>query len=706
MTAPIRAASGAALGLAASLVLACASSSGTRQNVAPAQGASPARGEPITLLTGAEAAQIALLEDARSTGGGALLAHLHDARPEIRTRAAQALGRIALADAGAEVTTALCRRLEDQESRVRAAAAFALGLRADPESAGVLRSYLNDPDPLVRARVVEAASKLPDQPELRAAIREAMLDPDPRVQIEAVVATTRWSSEDPDAAEVDSALLGVLRPLRNARREAGEPRDEVVWYALFALQRRTSEIGRGPFLEHADSADPLARLFSVRGLARLQPDDSSTAALVRALDDDDWRVAYEAAAGLEGRGGARCAEALVDAARHPSAHVRARVAVSLGHVDEGAGGVDLALGSLASDRSDSVRAGALEGRAARRAPDDAARLVESALHDDSFVVRAAAVRAAAALESRLAVPLLAALAGDRDALVAGAALETLAEHPTPAARELLRTRLGDPDAGARLAAVLALAELAAADEVAPLVRALDTADGENADEIAAGALRALGQAGGDEARDAIARARAHASPYVRRVADAVLRERFAGYEPPPVTVPERAADPVPLPGREIELWTHQPLVEIVTERGSLVFELLPAVAPVHVHNFLALAARDHYDGLRFHRVVPNFVVQGGDHRGDGNGATTWRGGSLRHEIGPLEFGRGALGMPRAEDLDGGGSQIFVTHRPTPHLDGRYTLFGVLREGGDVLDAIEMGDRILDVRPALRPNARP
>jgi cyclophilin family peptidyl-prolyl cis-trans isomerase len=92
------------------------------------------------------------------------------------------------------------------------------------------------------------------------------------------------------------------------------------------------------------------------------------------------------------------------------------------------------------------------------------------------------------------------------------------------------------------------------------------------------------------------------------------------------------------------------------------------------------------------------VIQGGDYRGDGNGGTTWLGeSSLRHEIGPRKYLRGSLGMPRNDDPDSGGSQLFVTHRPTPHLDGRYTIFGELRAGFDVLDAIEIGDVIRSAR---------
>jgi cyclophilin family peptidyl-prolyl cis-trans isomerase len=136
------------------------------------------------------------------------------------------------------------------------------------------------------------------------------------------------------------------------------------------------------------------------------------------------------------------------------------------------------------------------------------------------------------------------------------------------------------------------------------------------------------------------------------------------------------------------------MVEITTTHGTMSFELFPAEAPIHVYNFMSLVEAGRYDGLTFHRVVPDFVVQGGDYRGDGNGGKPWEGEALRAEFTPRKYTRGSLGMPRNEDPDSGGSQFFVTHLPTPHLDGRYTIFGELRTGGTVLDQIEVGDRIL------------
>ena len=108
--------------------------------------------------------------------------------------------------------------------------------------------------------------------------------------------------------------------------------------------------------------------------------------------------------------------------------------------------------------------------------------------------------------------------------------------------------------------------------------------------------------------------------------------------------------------------------------------------------FVALARKNYFDGIAFHRVVPNFVVQGGDPRGDGNGGPGYQ---IRCEINTAPYARGAVGMALS-GKDTGGSQFFVTHSPQPHLDGGYTVFARVTAGMDVVDRLARGDRILSV----------
>jgi cyclophilin family peptidyl-prolyl cis-trans isomerase len=133
---------------------------------------------------------------------------------------------------------------------------------------------------------------------------------------------------------------------------------------------------------------------------------------------------------------------------------------------------------------------------------------------------------------------------------------------------------------------------------------------------------------------------------------------------------------------------------LTSEKGKFTIEFFPEEAPLTVDNFVKLAQGRFFDGLEVHRVVPNFVMQDGDPRGDGNGGPGW---SIRCEINDLRYDRGAVGMALS-GKDTGGSQWFVTHSPQPHLDGGYTVFGrVDEEGMKVVDKIVKGDRILTVR---------
>jgi cyclophilin family peptidyl-prolyl cis-trans isomerase len=130
-----------------------------------------------------------------------------------------------------------------------------------------------------------------------------------------------------------------------------------------------------------------------------------------------------------------------------------------------------------------------------------------------------------------------------------------------------------------------------------------------------------------------------------------------------------------------------------TEKGTFTIDLLPEDAPLTVNNFVKLARAKYFNGLEVHRVVPNFVMQDGDPRGDGNGGPGW---SIRCELNMVPFDRGAVGMALS-GKDTGGSQWFVTHSPQPHLDGGYTVFGRVNESDmKVVDNIVRGDKIISV----------
>lgn len=131
---------------------------------------------------------------------------------------------------------------------------------------------------------------------------------------------------------------------------------------------------------------------------------------------------------------------------------------------------------------------------------------------------------------------------------------------------------------------------------------------------------------------------------------------------------------------------------VTTSKGSFTIELLPEAAPLTVDNFVQLAQRDYFRNVTIHRVVPNFVIQDGDPRGDGNGGPGYQ---IRCEINQVPYDRAAVGMALS-GKDTGGSQWFVTHSPQPHLDGGYTVFGRVIAGMDVVDKIVRGDVIQSI----------
>ena len=116
-------------------------------------------------------------------------------------------------------------------------------------------------------------------------------------------------------------------------------------------------------------------------------------------------------------------------------------------------------------------------------------------------------------------------------------------------------------------------------------------------------------------------------------------------------------------------------------------------APKTVENFVTLAKKGFYNGLTFHRVVPDFVVQGGDPKGNGTGGPGY---TIKAEFNKQKHVRGSLAMARSQHPDSAGSQFYITYGPTPHLDGNYTVFGKVTSGMEHVDRIKQGDRMKSV----------
>lgn len=133
---------------------------------------------------------------------------------------------------------------------------------------------------------------------------------------------------------------------------------------------------------------------------------------------------------------------------------------------------------------------------------------------------------------------------------------------------------------------------------------------------------------------------------------------------------------------------------IVTDKGTIKFELYENEAPITTKNFIELAQKGFYDGLTFHRVEPQFVIQGGDPKGDGTGGSEK---TIPLEINPnLTHKKGAVGMARSQERDSASSQFYICLEDAKFLDGNYAVFGQVIEGQDVVEKIQKGDKMLKV----------
>jgi len=127
--------------------------------------------------------------------------------------------------------------------------------------------------------------------------------------------------------------------------------------------------------------------------------------------------------------------------------------------------------------------------------------------------------------------------------------------------------------------------------------------------------------------------------------------------------------------------------------GEIRLEFYAEDAPKTVENFVTLAKKGFYNGLNFHRVVPDFVVQGGCPKGNGTGGPGYQ---IKAEFNKQKHVRGSLAMARSQDPDSAGSQFYICYGSTPHLDGQYTVFGRVVSGMEHVDRIKQGDKMTAV----------
>ena len=636
------------------------------------------------------------LEDERQLrgGGGDLLALLQDAEPRVRRRAALAAGRVRLGEALPPLTTLL---QSDADPEVRQMAAFAIGLIGDPAGAPPLTAALVDRDPLIQGRAAEALGLIAHQP-AAAAIGAMIAGHVGAGVLNGVIADDLVSPKSPAVEAVRLGIYALVRlggydALASAMLDpAGQPRSRW-WPVAFAFQRMNDPRAVPVLLALLQGEGQLTRSFAARGLAAAKDPKAFSPLLAMAEHaGEPVAVRIQAIRGLAAIGDPRAGAALMRIISTPKAepNLRLESVTALGVLKSPAA-VELLI-DLASDSWPSMRAAALTALS-RTDVDTFMSAMSSLTPDDQWSVRAALATAVGGLERERAEPPLTAMLRDPDQRVVPAVLDALAKVRAGNAATEMLSRLKAEDPVVRAAAARGLATIKAAGSAAALTAAVSLAARDGLYVARAAAIDALVVIDPVAARPVLTAALADKDWAVRVRAAGHLRKLdpaadLSSMRPaPPPSVPELAAvDTFVAP-------QYSPSAYIDTTKGTVQFELAVLDAPRTVANFIALVRKGYFRGVQLHRVVPDFVVQDGDPRGDGEGGPGY---TIRDEINQRPYLRGTVGMA-LDWPDTGGSQFFITHSPQPHLDARYTVFGQVLAGMDVVDALSQGDTIERIR---------
>lgn len=630
----------------------------------------------------------------------AVRAALAHPQPEIRSAAALAVGRIG----DPRERPALERALHDPVPAVRASATFALGLLDAPEALEALGSAAQDADASVRARAAAALGML-QAPSGIGLLEPLLRDPDPGVVAAACYALARY-----EQGSIDVGLLVSLS-------EAEEPGTSLA--AIHVLSRLAAVPSRLSFDDKRKarerlralrlSRDVRIRMLVAQGFA-LPSSIEDAKLLGQLLEDRDPRVRVSATRSL----------CFAGAPLEPYVNRALKASDAL------------------------VVLAAVEGLGRMRGPDAVNRLVEIVARDRRRWLREKAVESMGQADPDMAAAVANGLSRDEDPTIRAASAKLLLGRTDAASLAIATRLLGDQDPRPRTAAIplMAGAEGPLAELVGRFVGAVSM---ETRAAVAQVSGTRLGSAGGPELRQ-------DALSLLERLWDGSAKDRLplvrekvieaaakAGEDPraqallrrgldcPSQSVRWRASRALAdhtgdarvgghaAPNRPLKFymnvlrWAERPrAATVAVERpgflpGRFTLSLDTVAAPLTAWSFAELAEEGFYDGMVLHRVVPNFLVQGGDPIGDGEGGPGY---VLRDELQPGLFEAGTLGMA-STGKDSAGSQWFVTLADQPQLQGRYTAFGkVVQNFAGVVSLLLPHDRVISIRMREGSGAEP
>jgi HEAT repeat protein/cyclophilin family peptidyl-prolyl cis-trans isomerase len=608
----------------------------------------------------------------------------------LRRRALLAIGRVGLDDGLA----ALVPALGDPDESVRATAAFALGLIASKDAIEPLKNALKDPSPQVRGRSAEALGLIGDRA-TAPAVAEASTG------CGAIIGPIEPDDEEyPKTPEIEACRLALFALVRLhdfdalarvAQDEQGQPISRW-WPVAYALQRIGDARAAPALLALSASTGVYTPAFAVRGLAgvkdrRVVP----VATAIAARPDADVRLRVAAVRALGQVGGADVVPPLLKLVFDPGTPRNLALETVTALTATGEPQLFHTMLDLLTDPWPAMRAAAIAG-AAKLDPEGFLLVISTFDRDKDWSVRAAIATVLASLPVERALPGLEELAADEDVRVRSPALEALAKIDAPDFNKRLFDALDAPDFVVRTTAARLMGDRKAQDGATRLAAAYTRGESDAAYQARMAAIESLAKYGGDEAIATLRKALGDKDWPIRLRAAALLRELGQTDAVPVRPAPLR--QPVEFfESNKLLRPAYSPHAFIETRTGTIEIELNVVDAPLTSATFTELARAGFFNGLRVHRLVPNFVIQAGDPRGDGEGGPGY---TIRDELSWLPYLRGTVGMA-LDGRDTAGSQFFITLSPQPHLDGKYTVFGRVVNGWDLLDRLSQWDVIERVR---------
>ncbi|MFH1686724.1 MAG: peptidylprolyl isomerase [bacterium] len=600
-----------------------------------------------------------------------------DSIPLVRARAAMALGRVG----GSEAAGILDSMIEDSSIDVMSAACFGLGLTGRKQYASLLMDRAFDLPSAAAAQAVASIGRLADSSMANVIehLPDFLAHPSPDVREAACLALLDAGAK----SEADKLINYVGKESDEPARAAG----------IYALARLGIKEARDVFIDNLVDADPFVRQACLRGLGSADDKDAIHAMAV-ALNDGDDNVVVEAIGQLANTDKSKAESHLLKKLPKTTRDHLKVTMLDAFRKRKSEAALEWSRLLLAEQPTAWVTSAAVQYEAAVRG-DRAVPLLDSVARSDDPMLRAACAEAYGMIEHKNMIPRLAVLFADEDPRVRAAAFGSLVAIDSANIEFYISQTLDDPDWVVNSIGLDRIRE----DTLAAFLPRLLILS-EKSDSLAVDIRRTLVQVSAaflsqnpaDSSALMLLIGGALDRNFLVRKEAAQVYAEVLGEDRSDLVPPARARHNLRELAGAVEKYQRNPLAIIVTNRGEFEIELFFDVAPLTVLNFVDLVTAGFYDGLTFHRVVPAFVVQGGDPRGDGWGGPDW---NIRCEYSPEKYRRGTVGMATS-GKDSGGSQFFVALSPQPHLEARYTVFGEVRSGMDVVDRLIPADTIKQI----------